>query len=146
MRKFLAIIMFSGVLLANEMIVKVSDYSVDETIANIKKIVESKGFSVFAVIDHKQNASKVGMELAQAQVIIFGNPKMGTRLMQDEIRIALDLPLRVLVYRDQDEKVKIAYRNGTWIKKEHDLDSDALTVKVDAGMNKITDKARIKVN
>ncbi|HIC43536.1 MAG TPA: DUF302 domain-containing protein, partial [Sulfurimonas sp.] len=112
---------------------------------NIKKIVEAKGFSVFAVINHQENANNVGMHLNESKVIIFGNPKIGTLLMQEDIQIALDLPLRILVYLDGDKQVKVAYRDGSWIKDHHFLKSDNLIKKVNAGMQKITEKARLKV-
>jgi len=145
MRKFLLALGLSVSLFANDIIVKDSDFNVTDTIENIKKIVEAKGFTVFAVINHQQNASNVGMYLNESKVIIFGNPKIGTLLMQEDMQIALDLPLRILVYLDGDGKVKVAYRDGKWIKDHHFLKSDNLTKKVNEGMQKITDKARKKV-
>ena len=144
MKKLIAAFVFSVSLFANEIIVKESDFDVSYTVENIKKIVEAKGFTVFAVINHQQNASNVGMHLNESKVIIFGNPRIGTLLMQEDMKIALDLPLRILVYLDGDQKVKVAYRDGSWIKDHHFLQSDNLTNKVNAGLNKITDKARLK--
>ena len=144
MKKFLLALSLSVSLFANDIIVKESDFNVSDTIANVKKIVEAKGFTIFAVINHQQNASNVGMHLNESKVIIFGNPTIGTLLMQEDMQIALDLPLRILVYLDGDQKVKIAYRDGKWIKDHHFLKSDNLTKKVNEGMNKITDKARLK--
>jgi len=145
MKKLLAILAFSGVLLANDIIIKSSDFSVDETIENIKKIVNKKGLTVFTVIDHKTNAAGVNMSLNESKVIIFGNPKVGTLLMQEDMTIALDLPLRILVFQDYENNVKVAYRDGAWIKSHHFLKEDNLIKKVDQGMDKISDKARLKV-
>lgn len=145
MKKILTALLLSVSLFANDIIVKESDFNVADTIENIKKIVEAKGFSVFAVINHQQNASNVGMHLNESKVIIFGNPKIGTLLMQEDMQIALDLPLRILVYLDADQKVKVAYRDGKWIKDHHFLKSENLTNKVNDGLEKITDKARLKV-
>lgn len=144
MKKFLILIAFSVSLFANDIIISKSDYSVDETIENIKTIVKAKGFGVFAIINHKANAKTVGMNLNESKVIIFGNPKIGTLLMQEDMGIALDLPLRVLVYKDENGQVNVAYRDGSWIKDHHFLQSDNLTNKVNIGMKKITDKARLK--
>ena len=144
MKKILVALVLSASLFANDIIVKESAFNVTDTIENIKKIVEAKGFSVFAVINHQQNASNVGMHLNESKVIIFGNPKIGTLLMQEDMQIALDLPLRILVYLDGDKKVKVAYRDGKWIKDHHFLQSENLTNKVNEGLNKITDKARLK--
>ena len=146
MKKLLIILALSISLFANEIITKSSDFTVDETINNIKKIVKAKGFGVFAVINHQGNAKMVGMSLNESKVIVFGNPKIGTLLMQEDMSIALDLPLRILVYKDSEGEVKLSYRDGSWIKDHHFLQSDNLTNKVNAGMNKITDKARLKVN
>ena len=145
MRKFLLALGLSVSLFANDIIVKTSDFGVDQTVENLTKIIESKGFRVFAVINHQQNASNVGMPLNESKVLIFGNPQIGTLLMQEDMQVALDLPLRVLVYLDTDLKVKIAYRDGSWIKDHHFLQSENLTNKVNAGLDKITEKARLKV-
>lgn len=144
MKSFLAIFVLGVSLFANDIIIKTSEYTVDETIANIKTIVKAKGFGVFAVINHKGNAKMVDMTLNEAKVIIFGNPKIGTRLMQEDIMVALDLPLRVLVFKDDAGQVKIAYRDGSWIKSHHLLRTDDLTNKVNKGLDTITDKARRK--
>jgi len=146
MIKLLTIVALSVSLFANDIITKESDFTVNETINNIKNIVKAKGFGVFAIIDHKANGKTVDMSLNETKVIIFGNPKVGTRLMQEDISIALDLPLRMLVYKDTDGKVKLSYRDGSWIKSHHNLQSKNLTNKVNAGMDKISDKARLKVN
>jgi len=143
-KKLLLILGFSLSLMANDIIIKSSDFSVDETIENIKNIVTKKGLTVFTVIDHKANAAKVNMPLNESKVIIFGNPMVGTLLMQEDMTIALDLPLRILVYKDEKSQVKVAYRNGSWIKSHHFLQEDNLVKKVDGTMNKITDKARTK--
>lgn len=144
MKRVLAILVLSASLFANDIIIKPSDFSVDETVEHIKSVVTAKGLSVFTVIDHKANAKGVDMALNDSKVVIFGNPKVGTRLMQEDMTIALDLPLRILVFKDSQQHVKVAYRNGTWIKKHHVLKEDTLVKKVDAGMNKISDKARLK--
>ena len=144
MKRVLAILVFSVSLFANDIIIKPSDFSVNETIENIKSVVTTKGLSVFTVIDHKANAKGANMTMNESKVIIFGNPKIGTRLMQEDMTIALDLPLRILVFKDKEQNVKVAYRNGTWIKNQHVLKEDTLVKKVDAGMNKISDKARLK--
>jgi len=145
MKKLFTILALSSLLFASDIIVKPSEFSVNETIENIKRIVKAKGFGVFAVINHQGNAKMVDMTLNESKVIIFGNPKVGTQLMQEDMKIALDLPLRVLVYKDKAGHVKIAYRDGSWIKDHHILKSDNLTNKVNKGMDKITDKARLRI-
>lgn len=141
MKKILILAVCTLSLLANDIIIKESNHSVTQTVKNIKKIVTKKGLSVFAVINHRANAKKVSMKMREAKLIIFGNPKMGTKLMQDNIVTALDLPMKILVYKDGNGKVKLAYRDGTWLKNEHSLKSDKLISKIDNALNKITDKA-----
>jgi len=138
------ILALGSLLAAGDIIVKPSEFTVDETIKNIKKIVKAKGFGVFAVINHQGNAKMVDMKLNESKVIIFGNPEVGTLLMQEDIKVALDLPLRILVYKDKADQVKVAYRDGSWIKDHHLLTSDHLTNKINKGLDKITDQARIK--
>ena len=126
---------------ANDIIIKESRFSVDKTVSNIEKILLKKGLNIFAVIDHKANAKSVDMNMAESKVIIFGNPKLGTKLMNNNILSGLDLPLKIFIYKDVDGKVKLAYRDGTWLKNEHDLKIDKLTNKVSNALNNITNKA-----
>jgi uncharacterized protein (DUF302 family) len=135
--------------MANDIIIKESAFSVDETIENIRNIIikkgqSEKGLAVFTVIDHKANAANVNMQLNESKLIIFGNPRVGTLLMQEDMTIALDLPLRILVYADDNNNTKVAYRDGSWIKSHHFLQEDNLVKKVDKVMDKITDKACTK--
>jgi len=140
-KKLLVVVALGASLLGNDIIVKESCLSVSETANNIKNIVSSKGLSVFAIINHSGNAKMVNMKLNESKMVIFGNPKLGTALMQQDMRVGLDLPLRVLVYRDTDGKVKMAYRDGSWLANKHILHAPEKVVKVNKGMDKITTKA-----
>ncbi len=141
MRKLIMTLLMVTGLFGSDIIIKSSDYSVDVTIERIKTIVTKKGLSVFAIVDHQKNAAGVDMRLGASKVIIFGNPRMGTMFMQQDIRAGLDLPLRVLVYEDSDAKVKIAYRDGAWLKRQHDIDAPKLFKGLDGALDKITTKA-----
>ncbi len=143
--RFLLVLAMGANLFANDIILKESAYSVEETVHNIRTIVESKGMKVFDVIDHRANAMGVNMSLNDAQLIIFGNPKVGTLLMQEDMTVALDLPLKILVFKDHDEKVKVAYRDGDWLKSHHFLQTDNLINKMNTGMDNITNNAVKKV-
>jgi len=140
-KKIVIIALMSIGLFANGIIIKDSCVSVDKTISNLKNIVTKKGLSVFVVIDHKANAKTVNMKLANTKEIIFGNPLMGTALMQKDITIGLDLPLRVLVYKKSDGTVKIAYRDGSWLASHHKLNAPKKIAKVNKGMDMFTTKA-----
>ena len=141
MKKIILIVTLGVSLFANEIIIKESHNSVTQTIKKIKNIVSKKGLKVFSVIDHQSNAKKVGMKMNESKLIIFGNPKLGTKLMQNNIVASLDLPMKILVYKDKDNKVKLAYRDGSWLKNEHLLTLDKLTSKVNNALDNITNKA-----
>ncbi len=141
MNKVLLLTLLSVALFSNDIIIKESANGVDKTIQKIKNIVRKKGFTVFTVINHQANAKNIGMHMRKAKLIIFGNPKMGTKLMHQDILTALDLPMKILVYRDKDKKIKVAYRNGSWLKDEHPVLKNKLVQKIDNALNKITNKA-----
>jgi len=127
---------------ANDIIIKKSDLSVNQTINKIKNIVEKKGLTVFTIIDHKKGASKVNMKLQDTKVIIFGSAKIGTLFMKDNILAGLDLPLRILVYK-QNNKTHIAYHNPlNWADNLKLKSSYKVAKKVFNALDKITNKVR----
>jgi len=141
MKKIVLIVAFTLSVFANDIIVKNSECSVFETVSNIKHILRKKGLTVFATINHSGNAKMVGMKLNESVMVVFGNPKAGTKLMQQDMRVGLDLPLRILVYKDKDSQVKMAYRDATWLKNKHILKAPKIITKVNKGMDNITTKA-----
>ena len=86
-----------------------SKFSVDETVARLEAQLAARKIPVFATFDHADNAQKVGLELRPTKVIVFGNPQVGTKLMQDKQAIALDLPLRLSVWEDARKRVWVSY-------------------------------------
>ena len=136
--------LFPLVMSASEYVVKIGALSVDATIAKIEKIIESKkGLGVFTIIDHKKGATKAGMELADTKVILFGNPKMGTKLMKRDPLTALDLPIRVLVYSEKGE-TKIVYRDPQEWSKHFSLKGCKMVNKMTKALDAITTKASEK--
>ena len=81
------------------------------------------------------------MKLNESKLIIFANPAFGTVLMQQDMTVGLDLPLHILVYKDFDGKVKIAYRNGSWLESIHDFNSPKIVKEMNNAMNEIILKA-----
>ena len=140
-KKLLLALTLVGSLFASDIIIKQSECSVDSTIKNIENIVRKKGLGVFAIINHKGNAESVGMKLRESKEIIFGNPKIGTALMQQDMTVGLDLPIRILVYKDKDGSVKIAYRNGEWLREHHIIDAPKKIETINKALEKITTKA-----
>lgn len=141
MKKLIVLLILTMSLIANDIIVKESSCSVDITVKNIKNILKAKNLSTFAIINHHINAKSVDMKLNESKVIIFGNPKLGSGLMQQNMKVGLDLPMRILVYMDTDSKVKMAYRNGTWLESKHILRTSQKIKKMNRAMDKITRKA-----
>lgn len=127
---------------ANDLIIKTSTLSVDNTIAKIEHIVtEKKGLGVFAIIDHQAAAQKAGLKMHPEKVILFGNPKLGTKIMQQDPRTGLDLPLRVLVYQDGKGKTKIVYHNPEIWQGGFDLKECKMIPKMVKVLDMITTKA-----
>ncbi|HER27191.1 MAG TPA: DUF302 domain-containing protein, partial [Rhodospirillales bacterium] len=108
---FILLLGFSGLATAagDGLIVKDSAFGVAKTIDRLGMALERKGIKVFKRINHGKGAASIGMELGEAEVLIFGTPKIGTPLMQSNAMIGLDLPLKVLVWKAADGKVKLAY-------------------------------------
>jgi uncharacterized protein (DUF302 family) len=141
MSKILLIVMLSISLFANDIIVKQSNCSVDKTVQNIKNIVTKKGLHVFTVIDHSKNAKTVNMKLNESKLIIFGNPTVGTALMQQDLTVGLDLPIKILVFRDENGEVEMAYRDGSWLNTQHTLNANKKIETMNKALDKITTKA-----
>ncbi|MGC2398152.1 MAG: DUF302 domain-containing protein, partial [Acidobacteriaceae bacterium] len=96
------------------------------TVEKIKGILQAKGVMLFAVVDHSGEAAKVGMTMRPTKLLIFGNPKAGTPLMQAAPSIAIDLPLKILVAEDAEGKVRISYNSPEYLEKRHNLPAELL--------------------
>jgi uncharacterized protein (DUF302 family) len=105
-------------------VAKLSNHSVDETVAKLKTILEAKGVKLFALVDHSGEAAKVGLKMPNTKLLIFGNPKGGTPLMLATPSIAIDLPLKILVAEDAQGKVWISYNSPEYLKARHGLPPD----------------------
>jgi uncharacterized protein (DUF302 family) len=101
-----------------------SNHSVDETVDRVKAILQSKSITLFAVIDHSGEAEKVGMKMPPTKLLIFGNPKGGTPLMLAAPSIAIDLPLKILVWQDTQGKVWLSYNSPEYLAERHGLPQD----------------------
>jgi len=92
---------------------------VEEAVERIKAKLEEKGFNIFTTVDHAKNAAGVGLELRPTTVIIFGNPNVGTKLMQCAQEYAIDLPQKVLVYEAEDGKVWAVLNSQVALANKH---------------------------
>ena len=131
MRKLFIVVLLSLSVFASDNIhIKKSNYSVDTTLEHIKNIVTKKGFKVFNIVIHSKNS----------KLIIFGNPKIGNQLMKENIVAGLDLPMKVLIFKDANG-VQVAYKNGSFLQKTYSLKNQKLINKIDKALDKITNKA-----
>ena len=127
----------------NGLITISSSRSVHETIDRLVARVTTLGLNVFARIDHAAGAAKVSMPLRPTELLIFGNPKGGTPLMQDQQTAAIDLPVKALAWEDGDGKVWLTYNDAAWLAERHGLgSSSAEAVKaIAAGLAAVTSYA-----
>lgn len=124
------------------LIIKPSDYSVSETLDRMEKILLKKGLTIFTRVYHTKGAEKVGLKMAETELLIFGNPKTGTLLMQSSPTTAIDLPLKAMAWKDKDGKVWLAYNTPDYIAKRHGIqDRDKVLKKISGALNKFTDYA-----
>jgi uncharacterized protein (DUF302 family) len=105
---------------------KLSNHSVDQTVEKLKNILQAKGVTLFALVDHSGEAEKVGMKMHPTKLLIFGSPKAGTPLMLAAPSIAIDLPLKILVWEDNAGKVWVSYNTPEYLKERHGLPQDLL--------------------
>jgi uncharacterized protein (DUF302 family) len=105
---------------------KASSHSVDETVERLKGILAAKGVTLFALIDHSGEAEKVGMKMPPTTLLIFGSPRAGTPLMLAAPSVAIDLPLKILVWEDSGGKVWISYNSPTYLQERHGIPQELL--------------------
>jgi uncharacterized protein (DUF302 family) len=119
---------------ADGLITVPSSYGPQETMAKLEAEVKAKGLTVFAHVDHAAAATAVGMKLAPTDLLIFGNAKGGTPLMQAAQTVGIDLPLKVLVWQDAAGKTFVSYNDPAWIANRHELGPETeATVKALSG-------------
>jgi uncharacterized protein (DUF302 family) len=96
-----------------------SSHTVDETVDRLKGILQSRGVTLFSLVDHSGEADRVGMKMPPTKLLIFGSPKGGTPLMQAAPSIAIDLPLKILVSEDGEGKVWVSYNSPAYLQQRH---------------------------
>jgi uncharacterized protein (DUF302 family) len=110
----------------NGIVSKPSHHSVDRTVETLQQILQAKGVKLFALVDHSGEAEKIGMHLRPTKLLIFGNPKAGTPLMIATPEIAIDLPLKILVWEDTDGHVWISYNSPAYLQARHGVPQDLI--------------------
>lgn len=140
------ILLFSGTALAVDGMINVqSGYNVQETADRLERILKEKGMTVFNRIKHSQGAAGVGIELRDTELILFGNPKVGSPLMKCQQSVAIDLPQKALIWKDSHSKVWISYNDPRYLEKRHDIKGcEAVLSKVEKALAGITGAAAKK--
>ncbi|MGP8268636.1 MAG: DUF302 domain-containing protein [Terracidiphilus sp.] len=103
-----------------------SNHRVDQTVEKLKGILQAKGVALFALVDHSGEAEKAGMKMPNTKLLIFGNPKAGTPVMLAAPSIAIDLPLKILVWEDSGGKVWISYNSPAYLQKRHNVPQELM--------------------
>lgn len=103
-----------------------SNHSVDATVEKLKGILNAKGVMLFALVDHSGEAAKASLKMPPTKLLIFGSPKAGTPVMLAAHSIAIDLPLKILVWQDANGKVWVSYNSPQYLKERHHLPDDLI--------------------
>lgn len=127
---------------ATGLVIKSSPYSVEATAARFVQVLEAQGLNVFATVDHAQNAANADLDLPPTQVVIFGNPEVGTPLMQCQRSIGIDLPQKLLIFEDE-AGVHIAYNDPRYLGGRHRLEGCGAPVIANIGqaLDRLTEQA-----
>ena len=104
-----------------------SKQSVDHTVEKLEQILKAKGVNLFALVDHSGEAEKAGMRMRPTKLLIFGSPKAGTPLMIAAPSIAIDLPLKILVWEDGNGKVSVSYNSLAYLQARHHLPQELVS-------------------
>ncbi|WP_373017843.1 DUF302 domain-containing protein [Thiomicrorhabdus sp.] len=98
-----------------------SQFNVEQTTDRMENILKQKGMTIFNRINHSEGAKNVGINLRDTQLLIFGNPKVGSVLMQCQQSVAIDLPLKALIWQDKQSNVWITYNQPIYLEKRHQI-------------------------
>ncbi len=136
------LVLAAGPALAADLVTKPSPHSVSVTVDRLVAAVEGAGATVFARVDHAAGATAVGTQLRPTQMLMFGNPKLGTPALQAAQTSGLDLPLRVVVYQDASGQVQVAYHAPAKLSNDHGIPADAEVLqKMTGALDNLTNKA-----
>lgn len=124
-------------------ITKSSSKSFTETYNSLKKALSAnENISIIAELDHQKNASSVGMDMRPTKIILFGNPKLGTPLMQVDQKIGLDLPQKMLVWEDSESNVYVSYNDPAYIANRYSISGKDEVIKtIESALEKLSNIA-----
>ncbi len=128
----------------NGLVIKESNQSFEATYSKLRRTIDTNpNLKIILELDHSKNASSVGLTLNPTKIILFGNPNLGTVLMNDQQTTSIDLPQKIVVFQEGNGTVKIAYNDPAYLKNRHDLSEQTQEVlnKVSGALDKITSAA-----
>ena len=133
----------------NGMVTKASAHSADATTQRLENAIKSRGFVVFARLDHAAAAKNAGLSMPYSTVVVFGNPKLGTPNFIQNPQLAIDLPLKALVWEDKDGKVWLSYNSSKYLyetiyARHRQPFTTAMVSGLEEGLGKLTDEATKK--
>lgn len=130
---------------ADGMINVPSAFTVEETANRLESILAKKGMTIFKRVKHSEAAGKTGIDLRDTELIIFGNPKVGSPLMQCQQTVAIDLPQKALIWKDDMAKVWLSYNDPEYLKRRHNISGcDANLSKIAKALSGIAKSATMK--
>jgi len=142
---FLILFLAAPVIAADGVINVKSAFEVGETADRMESILKEKGMTIFNRIKHSDAAGKVGIELRDTELIVFGNPKVGSPLMKCQQSIAIDLPQKALIWKDDKDVVYISYNDPKYLQKRHDVSGcEEVLTKVTKALAGITKAASME--
>ena len=110
----------------NGLISLASRHSVEETMQRLELLLNQRGIKIFACVDHSGEAEKVGLQMRPTKLLIFGNPRGGTPLMQAAPTVAIDLPLKALIWEDANGQVWLTYNDPAYLQSRHEFPAELL--------------------
>jgi uncharacterized protein (DUF302 family) len=110
---------------SSPLIIHSSHFSPAQILSNLQKLFQAKGITIFAIIDHSRQAHKAGLDLPEEQLVIFGDPKTGTYLMQENPAIGIELPLKILLWQDSQGVTHIAYKDPQSLAEAYGIKKNA---------------------
>jgi uncharacterized protein (DUF302 family) len=141
----LVFLMSVPVMAAEGMINVQSDYSVKETVERLENILKEKGMTIFTLVKHSEGAANIGIEMTETELIIFGNPKVGSPLIKCQQTVAIDLPQKALIWTDKQGKVWTSYNDPRYLEKRHNISGcEEILVKIEKALSGIINTASKK--
>ena len=122
-----------------------SDFNVQESATRMENLLNEKGMTIFKRINHSEGAEKVGIDLRETVLILFGNPKVGSPLMKCRQSVAVDLPQKALIWEDGEGKAWISYNDPRYLEKRHDITGcEEVILKIEKALGGIARTAATK--